>query len=283
MSWWMNKIDTALGPLAWRTSGHGPAVVFFAGVLANHELWRDVITLLEDRHRCIALDLPLGAHPWPMLPGADLSADSLAWLMLDCLDLLDLRDVTLVANDTAGGLALLALAGGHPALRRVGRLVLTNCPSYQKFSPPPGYVAPSWYGYLLGRAGRRRRAQRRARSSAHRALEIATAAKEVDDETVESFYGPLQRDRRIADDFVTVMAGLRPELLVDAAAAIPRFAKPVLLVWGDSCDRYGVPDARRLVSEFPDAAVTFVPGAKTWVPLDAPAAVAEAIAGFVRG
>jgi hypothetical protein len=29
--------------LAWQSSGRGSALVFFAGALANHELWRDVV------------------------------------------------------------------------------------------------------------------------------------------------------------------------------------------------------------------------------------------------
>jgi pimeloyl-ACP methyl ester carboxylesterase len=36
--------------------------VFFAGALANGDLWRDVVLALEDRYRCITIDLPLGAH-----------------------------------------------------------------------------------------------------------------------------------------------------------------------------------------------------------------------------
>jgi pimeloyl-ACP methyl ester carboxylesterase len=39
--------------------------------------------------------------------------------------------------------------------------------------------------------------------------------------------------------------------------------------------------ARRLASEFPHATLVPVPGAKTWVPVDNPAAVAEAIGTFV--
>jgi pimeloyl-ACP methyl ester carboxylesterase len=56
------RLETRLGPLAWRSSGRGPALVFFAGALANHDLWRDVVVSLEDRYRCITIDLPLGAH-----------------------------------------------------------------------------------------------------------------------------------------------------------------------------------------------------------------------------
>jgi len=128
-------LDTRLGPVAWRSSGQGPAIVFFAGALANGDLWRDVVAVLEDDHRCITVDLPLGAHPRPLTTGADRSAGSLASLMLDCLELLGVDDATVVANDTAGGLLLLSLASGHPALGRIGRLVLTNCDNYDQFPP----------------------------------------------------------------------------------------------------------------------------------------------------
>src|ERR1700748_245551 len=105
-------LDTRIGPLAWRSSGTGPALVFFAGALANHDLWRDVVAALEDCYRCITIDLPLGAHPWPLPAVADRSATSMARVMLDCLELLELKDVTVTANDTAGGLLLLSLATG---------------------------------------------------------------------------------------------------------------------------------------------------------------------------
>ncbi len=62
-------LQTRLGPLACRSSGEGPTVVFFAGALANGDLWRDVVVALEDHYRCITIDLPLGSHPWPLAPG----------------------------------------------------------------------------------------------------------------------------------------------------------------------------------------------------------------------
>ena len=279
------RLETRLGPLAWRSSGQGPALVFFAGALANHDLWRDVVAALEDRYRCITIDLPLGAHPWPLSTGADRSAASLARLLLDCLELLDVDDATVVGNDTAGGLLLLSLASGHPALGRVGRLVLTNCESYDKF-PPPGALRKA--SALCRTLPRLARALRSATGSAAAPVVLArrkgvssVAASGLDDERAESFFGPAARDRQVADDFVAAWAGFRPQLLIDAAEAIPRFDRPVLLIWGDSCDFFPMTDARRLASEFPHATLVSVPGAKTWVPVDSPAAVADAIAEFV--
>ena len=75
-------LETRLGALAARSSGRGATLVPFAGALANHDLWRDVVAALEDRYRCITIDLPLGAHPWPLSTGADRSAGSLARLLV---------------------------------------------------------------------------------------------------------------------------------------------------------------------------------------------------------
>jgi len=274
------RLETRLGPLAWQSSGQGPALVFFAGALANHDLWRDVVAALQDRYRCITIDLPLGAHPWPLSPGADRSATSLARLLLDCLDLLEVEDATVVANDTAGGLLLLSLASDHPALGRAGRLVLTNCESYDQFPPDKLKKATAACRAFprLARTGLRLQ----FRSSAVRRRGIATVtASGLDDERAESFFGPIRRDRRVADDMVAAMAGERPQLLIDAAEAIHGFDRPVLLIWGESCDFFPMAHARRLASDFPRATLVPVPGAKTWVPVDNPAVVADAIGTFV--
>ena len=68
---------------------------------------------------------------------------------------------------------------------------------------------------------------------------------------------------------------------IDAAQAIPRFDRPVLLIWGESCGFFPMAHARRLAADFPRATLVGVPGAKTWVPIDDPAAVSGAIAQFV--
>lgn len=275
------RLDTRLGPVACQSQGHGPALVFFAGAVANHDLWRDVVAKLQHNYRCITVDLPLGSHSWPLFPRADRSAASLARLQLDCLELLELNDATVVANDTAGGLLLLALATGHPALGRIGRVVLTNCESYDKF-PPPGVLtvtaAASRVFPRVVRAGLRMQARS---TSTQQKMVLTVAAAGLDNERMESFFAPIRRDRRIADDLVGAMAGFRRHLLIDAAAAIPRFDKPVLLVWGESCDFFPLPDARRLANEFPNSTLVPVPHAKTWVPVDNPMAVATAIAEFV--
>ena len=269
------KLETRLGPLAYRAAGQGPTLVFFAGALANGDLWRDVVATLEDRYRCITVDLPLGAHPWPLLSGADRSATSLARLLLDCLDVLDVTDATVVANDTAGGLLLLSLATGHPALGRVSRLVLTNCESYDQFPPDKLRMASA----MCRRAPRLARGA--VRLTARRRNVSSVTEKGLDNERAESFFGPILHDRRVADDLVAALAGERPQLLIEAAKAIPGFDRPVLVIWGEACKFFPTEYARRLASDFPSATLVTVPGAGTWVPVDNPDAVAGAIAKFV--
>ncbi len=77
------------------------------------------------------------------------------------------------------------------------------------------------------------------------------------------------------------MGSFRPQLLIGAAEAIPRFDRPVLLIWGDSCDFFPITHAQRLASEFPSATLIPIRGAKTWVPIDKPVAVTDAIVKFV--
>jgi pimeloyl-ACP methyl ester carboxylesterase len=273
-------LETRLGPVAYRSSGDGPTLVFFAGALANGDLWRDVVAALEDRCRCITIDLPLGAHSHPLTAGADRSAPSLARLLLDCLDLLDVEDATVVANDTAGGLLLLSLASGHPALARIDRLVLTNCESYDQF-PPDALRRAAALCRALPRLARALVGLQARSSAARRKVVAGAAARQLDPERADSFFEPARRDRRVAEDLVAAMAGFRPQLLLDAAQVIPHYDRPVLLVWGDSCEFFPPGDAERLASDFPHATLRPVPGAKTWVPVDDPAALTDAIAGFV--
>jgi hypothetical protein len=67
------EIDLTAGRVRYRdTLGDGPPIVFVHGYLADGRLWGWVVDALADRFRCIAPDLPFGAHRIPMSPDADL-------------------------------------------------------------------------------------------------------------------------------------------------------------------------------------------------------------------
>ena len=113
-----NRIELPQRGVQYFERGAGKPVVFVHGLLVNAELWRSVLPgVAEAGFRCIAPDWPLGAHETPMAAGADLTPLGQASLIRDFLDALDLRDVTVVANDTGGALTQILMAR-HPGRAR---------------------------------------------------------------------------------------------------------------------------------------------------------------------
>jgi len=69
---------------------------------------------------------------------------------------------------------------------------------------------------------------------------------------------------------------------LDAVDALRRFNKPVLLAWGDSDDLFPVAHAERLRDDFPNATLQIISDAATYVMLDNPDDLAQAISTFVQ-
>src|ERR671936_1332669 len=128
------EIQLSAGTIQYQdTGGDGPVIVFVHGLLATGALWSPVLPALAGRTRCIVPELPLGAHRIPMRPDADLSPRGVSRLLAEMLDQLDLRDVTVVANDTGGAISQL-LVTEHP--ERIAKLVLTPSDCFDYFFPP---------------------------------------------------------------------------------------------------------------------------------------------------
>src|SRR5579859_6740026 len=106
----MPQTDLAHGPLHYRESGTGTPVVFLHGYLMGAGLWDPVVRLLDGEFRCLVPELPFGAHPAALRPSADLTAAGLGRLVAGFLDALDLRDVTLVGNDSGAAVAQVVAA-----------------------------------------------------------------------------------------------------------------------------------------------------------------------------
>ena len=233
--------------------------------------------LARNGFRCILPDWPLGSHTLPVDPDVTLTPVTVAEMVNDFIAALDLRDVTLVGNDTGGGLCQL-LVDAHPD--SVGRVVLTNCDAFEKFPPFPFNVV-----FAIMRGPRSIRAAVQADEGAGPAafaagLRAAVAAR--DDALTASWVQPTSTDPRIAQNLATLLRGVGAMDLTDVATRLPRFAKPVTLVWG-LADRCFTPSlGRRLAALFPNAAMVEVPDARTFVALDAPAAVVDAIATVGR-
>src|SRR4051812_31381130 len=90
------------GTIRYRERGSGPTLVLVHGLLTNAVVWNKVVPTLAKHARCIALELPFGAHSDPMPEDTDLSLPGMAEIVGDAIEALELDDVTLVGI-TAGG------------------------------------------------------------------------------------------------------------------------------------------------------------------------------------
>lgn len=271
------RLSVPGGTLRAHVTGDGPAIVFVHGALVNANLWRKVVPRLDGFTR-VTLDMPLGSHLESM-PDADLSPPGLAGLIADAIEALGLDEVTLVGNDTGGGLCQI-LVTTRP--ERIGRLVLTSCDAFENFPPPffryvlapalvPGAI-PIAFGALWLRPLRR--------------LPIAygwLTHRRIEREADDSYVLPILTRGEIRRDFRRALGGLDPKYTLDAAEKLPGFDRPALIAWSED-DRFFPPEhGERLAKLLPDAREAPIAGARTFSPEDRPDALADAIAGFARG
>jgi pimeloyl-ACP methyl ester carboxylesterase len=258
-----------LGP---EDSAH-PPVLFVHGILVDHRLWLKVAEDLARRgFRCILPDWPLGSHTVPVNDGADLSPHGVATMIRDLIVALDLSDVTLVGNDTGGGLCQLTV-DAYPD--HVGRLVLTNCDAFDKFPPFPFDLV---FALLRGPASIKMLiAAMRLKALRHSPLGFGLLVRDPDPALTDSWLQPCRTDSRICRDLAMLLRHVANTDLIDVSTRLRRFTKPVTLVWGQA-DRCFTPSlGRRLAAQFPDSTLIEAPHAKTFVALDDPEAVIDAI------
>ncbi|MET0512541.1 MAG: alpha/beta hydrolase [Thermoleophilaceae bacterium] len=258
-------------------TGDGPAIVFVHGVLVNANLWRKVVPRLDGFTR-VTLDLPLGSHLEAMPKGADLRVSALANLIADALEALELDSVTLVGNDTGGGLSQV-VAVSRP--ERIGALVLTSCDAFENFPPrffrivlAPAAI-PGAIPLVFG--GMRLRVLRR--------LPIAygwLSNKPIDPEADDSYVLPVLTRGPIRRDLRRVLAGIDPKYTIDAALKLTKWDRPTLIAWSAN-DRFFPPaHGERLAKLIPGARFELIDNARTFSAEDQPERLAGLIEAFAR-
>jgi pimeloyl-ACP methyl ester carboxylesterase len=275
----METIDLPQGRVEYRVTGPAdsgqPPVVFVHGLLVNGELWDGVADALAGQGiRCYQPTLPLGAHSIAMSPDADLTPRGIARIVLEFLAALDLRDVTLVGNDTGGALCQFVI---DTDASRIGRLVLTNCDAFDKFPPAP-------FGMLVKaarRPGLLRAMMTTMKPTAlrHSVLGFGPLArKPLDAQLTRRWITPVLTDAGVRRDTAKLARGIDPKDLLDVSTRLGQFTKPVVLVWGAADRFFKISFAERLQQTFPDAKLVPIEGGRTFVPLDEPERVAAEIA-----
>jgi pimeloyl-ACP methyl ester carboxylesterase len=269
------EIQLAQGTVRYRDEGSGPPIVFVHGALVDGRLWEPVVERLRGSARCIAPDLPLGAHQIAMRPDADVSPTGLAQLIADLIEALDLRDVTLVGNDTGGALCQL-LVTRRP--ERIARLVLTNCDAFDNFPPAMfrGLVVAARLRLLTALMQPMRLRALRGTPLAFGSL----TRRQLPDELLQGWVEPFLRDAGVRRDARRLLAAVRPEQLLDNAARLSEFDRPVLIAWAPEDRFFPFDHARRLAAIFPNARLAEVPDSYAFVSLDQPKRLADLIREF---
>jgi pimeloyl-ACP methyl ester carboxylesterase len=275
----MPEIELSMGTIEYEdTGGNGPIVVLLHGLLMDASLWEKVVAELAPDHRCVAPTLPLGGHRHAVHPDADLSLPSIARLVGDFVERLDLRDVTLVGNDTGGALVQLMICDGAP---RVSGVVLVSCDAFDNFPPGltgktlflTGKLSPAMFGLFMQ--------QMRLRPVRRLPIAFGWLTKRGDAVTARWIKPILQR-KEIRRDTVRVLraASAQRGLLLDAAEYLPRFDRPALIIWATE-DRVMPPDhGRRLAELLPQGRLVEIADSYTLIPLDQPTVLAQSIREF---
>ncbi len=277
----MSQIELSAGNIEYEdTGGDGPTLVLLHGLLMDATLWESVIADLSVDHRCVAPTLPLGAHRRAMHADADLSLRGIARLVVEFLERLDLRGVTVVGNDTGGALVQL-LAGDGAA--RVSRIVLASCDAFDNFPPGltgktlvlAGKLPPAMFGLFMQ--------QMRLRPLRRLPIAFGWLTKRGDAATAR-WMKPVLQQPEIRRDTVRVLraAAAEKHLMLDAAACLPTYDRPALVVWASE-DRVMPPGhGRRLADLLPQGRLVEIADSYTLIPLDQPARLARIIRDFTQ-
>ncbi|WP_214324926.1 alpha/beta fold hydrolase [Nonomuraea sediminis] len=272
----MKTIELSAGTIEYEDTGEGPVLVLLHGLMMDATLWRDVIADLAADHRCVAPTLPMGAHRRAMRQDADLSLTGLAELVEEFLERLDLREVTLVGNDTGGALVQLVMRGGS---ERVARVVLISCDAFDNFPPgltgrtlvATGKLPPALFGAFMQ--------QMRLRLVRRLPIAFGWLTRRGDAATAR-WMRPVLRQPDIRRDTVKLLraAAAEKDFLTDSSEWLPTFQRPALIVWA-SQDRVMPPEhGRRLAALLPQAELAEIDDSYTLVPLDQP----ERLSALVR-
>lgn len=272
----MPEVTLSAGTIHYEKSGPatGRPVVFIHGYAMGSSLWRPLAERLADSDFvCYAPTWPLGAHTEAMREETELTMESIAAMVAEFIEALELRDVILIGNDTGGAIAQI-VATSTP--ERLGALILTSCDAFEHFPPP--VLKPFINAAKLGPAFRAITAPLGLKLVRRRAYgELAHADLEP---LAAEWVKPVLSDSRVREDLRRFTASLHRDTTVKAGARLPGFTKPALVAWSADDAFFPADDGCRLADALPAARFRLIEGARTFSMIDQPDVLAELIAEF---
>lgn len=250
--------------------GRGPVLLMLHGNPTWSFVYRDVITALSASFRCVALDYPGFGLSTPA-PGYQFHPRDHARVVAEFVDRLDLRDVTLVAQDWGGPIGVSAVLARRA---RFSGLVLGNTWAWPVNGDPHFALFSHLMGGIVGRqlirhfnlfvnvmipAGHRRRRVTAAEMTHYRSAlptpqrRTPSAVFPKDITAARVFLADLERG-------LTSLADL-----------------PALIIWGDGDIAFREKERRRWESVLPNHQTVILAGAGHFLQSDAPTDFADAV------
>ena len=272
------EIELSCGKLEYQDSGgSGPVVVLIHGLVMNGSLWRHVVENLRGEFRCVVPTLPFGGHRIPVKPEFELSPRSVAMLIGEFLDALNLSNVTLVENDTGRAQTF---AGTRPP--RVARLVLVSCEAFENY--PPGLPGKTVSMVAKIPGGLNALAQPMRMRFLRRlpmALGMMTKRR-IPHEVTDDWLRPVLNQRAIRKDLRRYLRAVEKGEMIEAAAKLSAFDRPALVVWAEEDRVMPIETGRRLAKALPRCEFVTVPDSYTLIPEDQPDALSRLIRDFIH-
>ncbi len=266
------------GAVTYRDMGTGPAIVFVHGLFLNGTIWDKTIERLTSHRRCIVPELPLGAHTTPLEKNADLSLTGVAKLVADFLDALDLDDVTIVGLDFGGVIAQIVAARHN---ERISRLVLTNCDALE-VCPAKGFEYLPWLPRIPLAAWTMAKLMHHVGPLRRHDISFAAFAKTpLPDTQLKDWVRPMAKSSGVRRDVKKLLRSIDVNLTLALPDELKEAETSVLLAWGADDQLFPMDLARRLADAIGENAfLAEIPDAKTFVPHDAPKALASTLLAF---
>jgi pimeloyl-ACP methyl ester carboxylesterase len=252
------------------TRGAGEPVVFVHGFATSGHVWSDVVALMPAGHRLIVLDL-LGYGRSDPPASRPLSLRAHAERVVALLDALGVAAACVVGHGVGGGVAQ-SLALHWPA--RVSRLALVSSIGFGGWAtrdvvlaratlPLTKHLPPAW---LL--------------SMVRTELERGYGDPSRTGHSIDKYLRPFATDEG-RNALVRHIRALDPRETAALAPRLHEIARPAAVVWGAQDPLLPASLGRRLADAIPGASFDVVPGARHFLPEEAPRQVADVLAALL--